>query len=383
MRIAMIGTKGIPAKWGGIEVYVQEIAERLLGKGHDVTVYSRRWFSGDIESSNGIKVLKTPTIKTKSTDALLHGLTSSIHSAFSKFDVVHYHGLASYFYPFIPRMAGKKAVITMHANSWVEPKWNGLAVNTLKTATMFGINVADAVTAISPVLKEYIRRVSDRNVILTPPGVSIGSYKEPVNISREFGLKRNEYILFIGRLDTVKRVDLLINAFKALEYFPYKLVITGDPGPSDGRQYRDQLIRAAKGDNRIIFTGFQSGAIKEELLSNCRIVTLPSLNEGVPLALLEGMSYGRACLASDIPAHSCIVSDGVTGYLADADSIETFKQKLQKVLTTDNNKLNLVGKEASEYVFQKFNWDNTVDSLEKLYLSLVSHRLKRKYEKSA
>lgn len=374
MKIAMIGTKGIPAKWGGIEVYIQEIAGRLVNKGHEVAVYSRRWFSGNAEDHAGIKILTTPTIKTKSTDALLHGLTSSVHASLSKFDVVHYHGLASYFYPVIPRMVGKKTLITMHANSWVEPKWNSLAVNTLKTATKIGINVANAVTTISPVLKEFIAGISDRDVILTPPGINIGIYREPLNITRDYGLKTNEYVLFMGRLDTVKRIDLLINAFKALEDLPYKLVITGDPGPSDGLQYRDLLVEAAKYDSRIIFTGFQSGIIKEELLSNCRLFVLPSMNEGVPLALLEGMSYGRPCLASDIPAHSYIIMDGINGFLANGDSVEDFKQKLKMVLTTDTNKLNPVGRQAVEYVAQNFNWDNTVDNLEKVYLNLLSNR---------
>jgi len=141
LKIAMIGTKGIPAKWGGIEVYVQEISERLAKKGHTVSVYSRKWFSGNIKKHIGIKVIKTPTIRTKSTDALLHGLTSSLHAAFSQYDIVHFHGMASYFYPFIPRMTGKKTVVTMHANSWVEPKWNILAVNILKSATRLGISM--------------------------------------------------------------------------------------------------------------------------------------------------------------------------------------------------------------------------------------------------
>lgn len=372
LKIAMVGTKGIPAKWGGIEVYVQEIARRLVKKGHEVSVYSRKWFSGDIEEHDGIKIVKTPTIKSKGTDALLHGLTSSVHAAFSVFDIVHYHGLASYFYPIIPSICGKKTVITMHANSWVEPKWNSLAVNTLKAATKIGINVANAVTTISPVLKEYIAGVTDRNVIITPPGINMSLFREPENISRKFGLKTNEYILFMGRLDSVKRIDLLIKAFLSLEYLPFKLVITGDPGPSDGYQYRDMLFELAKGDDRIIFTGFQSGIIKEELLSNCRLFVLPSLNEGVPIALLEGMSYGKLCLSSDIPAHSCIISDGINGYLADAGSIELFKQKMKMVLEADVHTLKTVCIKAAEYAALNYDWDKTVDSFEKIYLSLVT-----------
>lgn len=373
MRIAMVGLKGIPAKWGGIEVYVEEVAKRLVQKGHRVTVYSRKWFTESNESYAGIRIVRTPTVKTKSTDALFHGMTSSIHAAASECDIVHYHGLASYFFSILPRMVGKKVVVTMHATSWVEPKWNKLAIKSLKTAVNMGIGVAHAVTTISPELKDFLGTISRRKVILTPPGVSIGIYREPRNISRDYGLGTNGYILFMGRLDTVKRVDLLIEAFKALSLPTMKLVIAGDPGPSDGLEYKNRLIEAGGCDKRVIFTGFQSGIIKEELLSNCFMFVLPSLNEGVPIALLEGMSYGRPCLASDIPAHRYIISDGANGFLANGDSFDDFKQKLATIITMDDSDLKALGANALEFVRNNFSWDNTIDRLEETYYGLMSN----------
>jgi len=372
LKIAFIGLKGIPAKWGGIEVYVQEIAKRLARRGHLVSVYSRKWYVGNRDSYAGIRIVKTPTIKTKSTDALLHGMTASIHAASSDFDIVHYHGLASFFSTILPWMSGKKIVITFHATSWVEPKWNKLAVKSLETATKLGMKVAHAATTISPVLQQFLATISKKEVILTPPGVNIGIYREPNNIYRDYGLRANGYLLFMGRLDTVKRIDLLLKAFKSIKCPTMNLVIAGDPGSSDGFEYKDQLLETAKDDKRIIFTGFQSGITKEELLSNCFLFVLPSLNEGVPIVLLEGMSYGRPCLASDIPAHQHVISDGVNGFLANGDLLEDFRQKLAAIINLDGSTLERIGTNALEFVHNTFNWDNTVDRLEETYYKLVS-----------
>jgi glycosyltransferase involved in cell wall biosynthesis len=372
LTVAFLGLKGIPAKWGGIEVYVQEIACRLARRGHDVTVYCRKWFTGDIESYGGIRIIKTPTIKSKSIDAVLHGITSSCHAVFSSYDIIHYHGLASFFSSGLPRIAGNKVVVTVHATSWVEPKWNRLAIQSLKAATNIGVKSAHAITTVSPVLQAFLKTISNRHVILTPPGVTIGTYKKPVNISKDYGLEANKYILFMGRLDTVKRVDLLIKAFKSLSRADnLKLAIAGDPGPSDGTDYKNRLMEAAGNDKRIIFTGFQSGLIKEELLSNCFLFVLPSISEGAPIALLEGMSYGRACLASNIPAHQYIIADGMNGFLANGDVFEDFQEKLSAIVTTDSGTLSKIGANASELVAKNFNWDSTTDVFEQTYYGLV------------
>ena len=259
----------------------------------------------------------------------------------------------------------------MHATSWVEPKWNALAVKSLKAAVTAGMNVAHTVTTVSPVVHDFLESSTRRKVILTPPGVEIGTHREPEMILREYGLKENSYILFIGRLDTVKRIDRLIEAFRSLPQSSMKLVITGDPGPSDGLEYKRQLIKAAGQDKRILFTGFQSGIVKEELLSNCFLFVLPSLNEGVPIALLEGMSYGRPCLASDIPPHRCVVSDGANGFLANGDSLEDFRQKLASILASDNSFLKSIGDNGLDFVRNNFNWDKTIETLESTYYSLM------------
>jgi glycosyltransferase involved in cell wall biosynthesis len=373
LKIAFIGLKGIPAKWGGIEVYVQEIASRLAHRGHDVTVYCRRWFTGNCESYAGIRIKRSPTIKSKSIDALLHGMTSSCYAAASDYDIVHYHGLASYFSAAFPTITGKKVVVTIHAASWVEPKWNRLAIQSLKTATIIGIRMAHAITTVSPVLQEFLSTIANKQVILTPPGVTVGTYKEPININREYGLGVNNYILFMGRIDTVKRVDLLIKAFKSLSFTDsLKLVIAGDTGASDGAEYKNRLIEDAGDDKRIVFTGFQSGINKEELLSNCFLFVLPSLSEGAPIALLEGMSYGRPCLASNIPAHEYIISDGMNGFLANGDLFEDFKQKLSTIVVTDRGILSKIGASALEFVGNKFSWDITTDIFEQTYYRLIS-----------
>lgn len=303
---------------------------------------------------------------------MLHGMSASFHAAVSRFDIVHYHGLASYLSAILPRMLGKKIVVTFHATSWVEPKWNKLAVIILKLATRIGMKVAHTTTTISPVLKEFLATISQNTVIVIPPGVNIAVHREPTNIYEKYNLSTNSYLLFMGRLDTVKRVHLLVESFRSIQCPSIKLVIAGDSGPSDGFEYKRQLLEAAKDDERIVFTGFQSGIIKEELLSNCRMFILASLNEGVPIALLEGMSYGRPCLASDIAAHRQVITDRVNGFLANADSFEDFREKLAALIALDEGTLNGIGQKGLEFVQDTFNWDHTVARLEEIYYNLTS-----------
>jgi len=372
LKVAFIGLKGIPAKWGGIEVYVEEIAKRLVQRGHEVTVYCRKWFTENNDFYSGIKIVKTPTIKTKATDALLHGFTSSLHASFQNYNVIHCHGLASYYSSIFPKLWGKRVVITVHATSWNEPKWNHFAAETIKRAAFLGMRMADTITTISPFLKNFLEEISGKRVILTPPGVNIKPDQKPKHIYEKYGLKGQDYILFMGRLDSVKRIDWIIKAFKALSHSnELKLVIAGDPGPSDSLKYKNYLIRLTEGDTRIIFTGFQSGRIKEELLSNCLLFVLPSISEGVPIALLEAMSYGRPSLVSIIPAHTHIIHDNKNGFLAPLNNFECFCQKLQGIIALNQNILQNIGDKAKKYIQKNFNWEVTVKVFEKIYYNLL------------
>jgi len=176
----------------------------------------------------------------------------------------------------------------------------------------------------------------------------------------------------MGRLDSVKRIDWIIKAFKALSHSnELKLVIAGDPGPSDSLKYKNYLIKLTEGDTRIIFTGFQSGRIKEELLSNCLLFVLPSISEGMPIALLEAMSYGRPSLVSTIPAHTYIIHDNKNGFLAPLNYFECFCQKLQGIIALNQNILQNIGDKAKKYIQKNFNWEVTVEAFEKIYYNLL------------
>jgi len=368
MKIAFIGLKGIPAKWGGIEVYVEEIAKRLVQRGHEVTVYCRKWFTENYDTYAGIKIVKTPTIKTRATDALLHGFTSSLHALFKNYDIVHYHGFASYYASIFLKFSEKKLVVTMHGTAWDLPKWGYFASAVIKGANFLGINMANRVTTIAPFLKDFLEKTYHKKVFLTPCGVNIQLKRQPQTIYEYYGLKGNDYILFMGRLDSVKRIDWIINAFRMLPCKDnLKLVIAGDIGPSDGLGYKSYLLKLANSDRRIIFTGFQSDNIKEELLSNCVLFVLPSIVEAMPVVLLEAMSYGRPCLVTNIPAHQWIISDGENGFLTNKDNFNEFVHKLAMIFKMNHSTLENLGEKARNTVKEKFSWDKTVDLFEEIY----------------
>lgn len=367
MNISYIGLKGIPAKWGGIEVYVEEVSKRLAERGHVVNVYSRRWYNDSIKEYQGINIITTPTLAFRATDAILHGLSSSIHSCFTGCDIVHYHGLFSYFFSFLPRLAGKKVVGTIHSADLLNPKWSSFDRAVIRAGYWFALRVPHRVTVVARYMKELLKIKND--ALEAPGGIDIRDRREP-DMMLEYGLKRNGYVLFIGRFEEQKRIDWIIRAYKECGKQDIKLVIAGGSSHSGGHDYDGYLRRLAGDDRNIIFTGYVSGALKEEFLSNALLMVLPSFVEGMPITLVEGLSYGLNCLVSDIPAHKEFIGQGLVYSFSGEyeDFLGEFKLVIDGISSSDPEQKR---GERREYVLKNYTWDNTVDKLEDLYLQLV------------
>lgn len=372
MKIAMIGQKGIPSRAGGIEIHVEELSKRLVYLGYEVEVYCRKGYCDREFKDNsykGITIKYTPFIKSKHLDAITHAFTSTIRALFSNCDIFHYHALGPATLAFIPRLFGKKVVCTVHGLDWQRGKWGKLAAKYLKFGEYSTAKFSHKTINVSKNLVGYYRDKYKLETTYIPNGVERPDPINPRIIKEKYGLDTDSYILFLARLVPEKGIHYLINAYRSINT-EKKLVIAG--GSSHSNEYESELQHMAAGNKNIIFTGFVRGQELAELYSNAYFYVLPSDVEGLPISLLEAMSYGNCCLVSDIPENTDVI--GSIGYSFRKSDINDLANKLYALLQ-DKNKVSKVKQFASNYILTKYNWDQITIKTKHIYVGLSDQKL--------
>jgi len=286
MKIAFIGQKGIPAKSGGIETHVEELASRMVADGHRVFAYVRNNYTQkDLAEYKGVTLIHLPSIPTKHLDAISHTFLASIHSLFGGYDIIHYHGIGPSLLSWIPKLFTRKTkvVATFHCQDYYHQKWGWFARLSLRFGERMTCRVPDATIAVSKGLAKYAFEKYGRKAEVIPNGASV-LYSPKTDALLQWGLKDKRYILSQGRLIKHKGIHYLIEAFKQLEdsaKIPnnFKLVIVGGSHFTD--DYVEYLHTIAKGRDNIVFTGAQSGQAMRELFSHAYIFVQPSESEGM------------------------------------------------------------------------------------------------------
>jgi glycosyltransferase involved in cell wall biosynthesis len=374
LRIAMVGLKGVPAKWGGHEIYAQEVGRRLVRKGHDVTAFCYSRYNTDFDASNyeGITIQKVYAGPYRPIESLIGGLSSAIRVLGRGFDVAHFHGYGSFYYIPLLKRAGVKTLITAHMydSAWNNPKWGALARWSIKTGFEIGIRHADYVSTVASYIQKIIR---DRYAVTSDviySGTDAPTFRPPEIIVQKYGLTGGDYILFMGRLDKIKRVDLLIRAYMMAGSCGLKLVIAG--GAADTSGFDKELHRLADGNRNIIFTGFVHGDLKDELFSNAAFSVSPSVNEGLPITVIESANHAKPCLVSDIPGHREVISCEDPDLLFfDVDDVGDLSRKLRQLCDTNHGALEAIGAQLHQTVTTRYNWDVTAEKVEAAYLGLM------------
>ena len=300
MKVLMIGQKGIPAVYGGIERHVEELSVEFAKQGHDVVVYAREWYTPkNISHYHGVRIAHTPTLRTKHFDAIFHTFTSTIHALFQKPDVIHYHGVGPALLCWIPRIftPKTKVVVTMHCLDRYHQKWGFLAILMLHIGEWAGCAFAHR--------------------------------------------QQNPELLK-----------------------DYKLVIVGDSTFTDN--YVANLRHIARGDNSIIFTGWQKGRTLDELYANCNLLIHPSENEGLPITVLQAMSHARPVLVSDISEHKEVISD--ERFWFGNTNIHSLTQKITELMQNPEL-LKEKGSKNKELVEKNYNWKDITNQTIALYSS--------------
>lgn len=369
LNIAMIGQKRIPSREGGVEIVVEELSTRLVSLGHSVTCFNRKGHNVagsefDEKATNiyqGVRCIRVCTIDRKGLAALSSSFFAALRAAFGKYDVVHFHAEGPAFMCWIPKAFGKKVVVTVHGLDHQRAKWGKFASWYILNGEKNAVRYADEIIVLSKNLRQYFLDTYGRTTRLIPNGIGLPEQCSAELICSDYDLSKDSYILYLGRLVPEKGERYLIEAFRNVKT-EKKLVIAG--GSSDTQSFADELREMARGDDRIIFTGFVQGQRLRELYSNAYVYTLPSDLEGMPLSLLEGMSYGNCCLTSDIPECAEVVEDKAV--LFQKSNVADLRNKLQ--LLCDNPVLvEEYRKNAAEFILEKYGWNDVVKQTEQLY----------------
>lgn len=366
MNIVMLGHKRIPSREGGVEIVVEELSSRMAAAGHQVTCLNRagKHVSGEEFATKkqhmhkGIRVKTVPALDKKGLAAMTASVTGAFAAAFSRADVVHFHAEGPCAMLWLPKLFGKRCIATVHGLDHQRAKWGWFARAYIMAGERCAVRLADEIIVLSQGVQQYFRDVYGRETVFVPNGVNNPQCRQADLISR-FGLEKDSYILFLGRLVPEKGVHYLIEAFRQL-HTDKKLVIAG--GTSDTDTYVQQLKEMA--DPSVIFTGFVQGQLLEELYSNAYIYVLPSDLEGMPLSLLEAMSYGNCCVVSDIPECAEVVEDKAAVFAK--GNVDALRACLQR-LCDDAASVAEYKSGAAAYICEKYNWDDVTEKTLALY----------------
>lgn len=368
LNIAMFGQKHMLSREGGVEIVVKELATRMAIRGHNVICYDRsgKHVSGvSLDSTKeyqGVKIIPVWTVEKKGLAAMTSSLSASLKATFSNADVVHIHAEGPAAMCWIPKLFGKRVIVTVHGLDWARAKWGGFAAKYIKWGEKQAVKHADEIIVLSHDMQNYFEKEYGRRTVFIPNGVSKPEVVPAQLITEKWGLGKDGYVLFLGRIVPEKGLKYLIGAWKGIRT-DKKLVIAG--GSSDTEEYLNELKGSVSefGDS-VIFTGFQQGKVLEELYSNAYIYCLPSDLEGMPLSLLEAMSYGNCCVISDIAECKEVVDDNAVMFPRGNE--KQLRATLQDLLE-DNVKVQSFKDVATTFITNKYNWDDVVKRTLELY----------------
>ena len=369
LSLCMFGLKRF-GREGGVEVVVEELSTRMVKLGHQVTCYNRgghhvsgKEFDGErLHEYKGVKLKTVPTINRKGLTAVSSSFFAALASAFGRYDVVHIHAEGPAAMCWIPKLFGKRVVVTIHGLDWQREKWkNGFGSKYIHLGEKMAVKFADEIIVLSKGVQEYFQKTYGRKTLFIPNGVNRPVLRKADLIKNKFGIDKDGYFLFLGRIVPEKGLRYLIEAYKEL-HTDKKLVIAG--GSSDTDDFMQEIQTLATGDDRIIFTGFVAGQALEELYSNAYLYLLPSDLEGMPLSLLEAMSYGNCCVVSDIAECSEVVEDKAVTF--QKSNVQDLKEKLQR-LCDDPATVQKYKNEAADFICSKYNWDEITQKTLEVY----------------
>ncbi len=365
MRISIIGTHGIPARRGGNATCAEQIGNRLSGRGHEVTVYCRGRNGAASEGTyRGVRRVFLPSSGGMHLDTLSHTLLSAVHARFHRPDILHCFGVGNAALMPLLNWAGKRTVISVDGMDWRRDKWGGIAKLYLRRCAGLAVRLADACVSDSQVVAGWYRQRFGKEPLYISYGINTVK-PSTSGALREHGLKKQQYILFVGRLVPEKGVHLLIEAFTGLQT-NLQLAIVGD---GSGMPHYLRRLQAAC-DGRVRLLGPIYGEATRELYNRAYVYVQPSLVEGTSLSLVEAMGYGNCVLVSDIPENLETVGDAGLSFDLRGGA-EALRERLAHLIERPAV-VRKYRRRALRYARERYSWERVTDAYEQLYIRLLN-----------
>jgi GT2 family glycosyltransferase len=372
LKIAFMGTRGVPAAYSGFETFVEQTGKRL-SKSHRVFVYNRSHYIKMKGEYLGMKLIRIPTIPLKHTDTIVHTFLSVIHGAFMGYDIVYICGVGNSILSLIPRLYGAKTVLNVDGKDWAREKWGRFAKWFLKTSEKIATIFPDVVIADSKAVEDYYMQTYRKKTVMIPYGAEI-RYVPPSRCLQKFGLEPRKYILFVGRLVPENGAHIIIDAYKKIPKTSFPLVVVGDAPYME--KYKAELKRKAEEVNppkKVIFTGFLVGDDYMEISSHPYIYVLASGVGGTHPVLVEQMKAGNCVLVNSVNPANVEVVENAGIYFDGKKGSEDLKEKIEFLLQNPEI-VERYRKLARERVERIYDWEKIAKRYEELFLLLKAGR---------
>jgi len=364
LRIAVLGVRGIPNVQGGVETHCEALYPRLAAKGHDITLFARKGYVPEEPYRyRGVQVVPLWSVRKKSLEAILHTLYGIFYIALRRksFDLLHIHAIGPSLVIPLARSLGIPVVMTHHGPDYDRKKWGPFGKKVLRFGEVCSAKFATEIIAVSRHIRKLLITNFNRDATYIPNGVDLPDILPPGQFLRKYNLQPRKYFLAVGRLVPEKGFHDLLAAFSGINT-DWKLVIAGGADHED--DYSRGIKRDAAKNGQVVMTGFIKGEELQEIFSNAGLFVLPSYHEGLPIVLLEALSYDLPILASDIPANQELVSSEETFPVGDVDALcIKLKEAIQHASTTSQGRARIQS---------EFNWGIIADKTEEIYRRTIS-----------
>ena len=364
-----MGMRGIPKGYSGFETFVRELAPRLVSRGHEVTVYGRSYHQEKGEYK-GVKLVSLPTIRRKHMETILHTTLCGLHSLFCGYDIVYICIVGNSPAALLPRLGGAMVVLNVDGADCEREKWGRWAQGYLRWTERIATRTAHKLIADAEIIQDRYRKLYNAGLEFIPYGGNIVENAGDEALE-QFGLVKNDYFLFVGRLVPENSAHLLIEAFKQLRT-DRTLVIVGDAPYAD--EYKAQLHAMAAPN--VIFTGYIFDKGYQQISSNAYCYVLPSGVDGTRPVLLDQLGFGNCVVARGTSANREVVGD--CGLLFDpSNPLRSLVEILQNLIDNPNT-VKHYKKLAPSRIKAKYSWDQVTSRYEELFERLLRNGRRRR-----
>lgn len=365
MKIAILGTRGIPANYGGFETFAEQLGTRLSARGHEVTVYGRKHYSTTgLRSYNGVSLVILPTIRHKYFDTVIHTFISVLHALFGGYDVILICNAANSIFSFIPRLVGTPTLVNVDGLERKRKKWNLVGRTYYSISEWLSTFLPTAIVTDAQVIQDYYATRYGKKSAMIAYGAEVARRPAQERLDR-WGLKSNQYVLYVSRLEPENNAHLVIDAYASVRT-DFPLVIVG--GAPYARDYIASLRSTS--DSRVKFLGFVFGEDYRALQQNAYCYVHATEVGGTHPALIEAMGAGNCALTLGTPENLEVIGDAGISYNSAAD----LSSKLQSVID-DPSKIGEFRRRAMTRVMQYYNWEYITDQYEELLAGLAGIEL--------